>query len=72
MRPEDAAEFANRFVILTIASRSLATPILDTTENQRLVDLLAYLKANVGTYTGVSLINLLHGTCNFHDLEVRQ
>ena len=33
------AEFANLFVTLTIASRNLATPILDTTENQRLVDL---------------------------------
>ena len=70
--PARAAEFANLFVTLTIAGRNLATPILDTTENQRLVDLLAYMKANLGTYTGVSLINLLHELCNLYDLELRQ
>ena len=63
--PARTAEFANLFVTLTITSRNFATPILDTTENQRLVDLLAYMKANLGTYTGVSLIILLHKTCNF-------
>ena len=63
------AEFANLFVTLKIAGRNLATPILDTSENQRLVDLLAYLKASLGTYTGVSLTNLLHRTCNLYDLE---
>ena len=66
------AEFADLFVTLTIAGRNLATPILDTTENQRLVDLLAYMKANLGTYTGVSLINLLQETCNLYNLELRQ
>ena len=39
--PARTAEFANLFVTLTIAGRNLATPTLDTTENQRLVDLLA-------------------------------
>ena len=67
--PARTAEFANLFVNLTIAGRNLATPILDTTENQRLVDLIAYMKANLGTYTEVSLINLLHETCNLYDLE---
>ena len=66
------AEFSNLFMTLTIASRNLATPTLDTTESQSLVDLLAYTKANLGTYTGVSLINLLQETCNFYDLELRQ
>ena len=70
--PVRTAEFANLFVTLTIAGRNLATPILDTTEDQRLVDLLPYLKANLGTYTGVSLINLLHETCNLYNLELRQ
>ena len=44
--PARTAEFANFFVTLTIAGRNLATPTLDTTENQSLVDLLAYMKAN--------------------------
>ena len=70
--PTRTAEFANLFVTLTIAGRNLATPILDSTENQRLVDLLAYMKANLGTYTGVSLINLLREICNRFDLEFRQ
>ena len=70
--PARTAEFSNLFVTLTIAGLNLATPTLDTTENQRLVYLLAYLKANLGTYTGVSLINLLHKTCNFYDLELKQ
>ena len=65
-----SAEFANLFVTLTIAGRNLASPTLDTTENQKLVDLLAYMKANLGTYTGVSLINLLHETCNLYDMEL--
>ena len=69
--PARTAEFANLFVSLTIAGRNLATPILDTTENQSLVDLLAYMKTNLGTYTGVSLINLLHGTCNLYALEFK-
>ena len=60
--PARTAEISNFFVTLTIAGRNLATPTLDTTENQGLVDLLAYMKANIGTYTGVSLINLLHET----------
>ena len=68
--PARTAEFANFFVTLTIAGRNLATPTLDTTENQKFVDLLAYMKANLGTYTGVSLINLLHETCNLYDLEL--
>ena len=55
--PARAAEFANLFVTLTIACRNLATPTLDLTENQKLVDLLAYMKADLGTYTGVSLTN---------------
>ena len=67
--PAHTAEIATLFVTLTIAGRNLATPILDTTENQRLVDLLAYMKSNVGTYSGVSLINLLHETCNLYDLD---
>ena len=70
--PARTAEIANLFVTLTIADRNLATPTLDSTENQRLVDLLAYIKANLGTYTGVSLINLLHETCDLHNLELRQ
>ena len=70
--PARTAEFANLFVTLTIAGRNLGTPIFDTTENQRLIDLLAYMKANIGTYTGVSLINLLHESCNLNDLELRQ
>ena len=70
--PARTAEFANLFVTLTIAGRNLATPILDSTENQRLVDLLAYLKANLGTYTGVSLINLLQETCNHYDLDLKR
>ena len=70
--PARTAEFANLFVTLTIASRILATPTLDTMENQKLVDLLAYMKANLGTYTGVSLINLLHETCIPYDLELRK
>ena len=70
--PARTAELANLFVTLTIAGRNLATPTLDTTENQKLVDLLAYMKANLGTYTGVSLINLLHETCNLYNLELRK
>ena len=70
--PARTAEFAKLFVTLTIAGRNLATPTLDTTENQRLVDLLAYMKANLGTYTGVSLTNQLHKTCNLYDLEFKR
>ena len=69
--PARTAEFANLFVTLTIARRNLAIPTLDTTENQKLVDLLAYMKSNLETYTGVSLINLLHKTCNLYDLEFK-
>ena len=46
--PARTAEFANLFVTFTIAGRSLATPTLDTTEHQRLVDLVAYMKPNLG------------------------
>ena len=70
--PARTAEFANLFLTLTIAGRNLATPTLDTTENQKLEDLLAYMKANLGTYTGVSLTNLLHKTCNPYDLELKR
>ena len=70
--PARIAEFTNLFVTLTIAGRNLATPTLDTTENQKLVELLAYMVANLGTYTGVSLINLLHETCNLYDLEFKR
>ena len=70
--PARTAEIAKFFVTLTIAGRTFATPTLDTTENQSLVDLLAYMKTNLGTYTGVSLINLLHETCNLYDVELRQ
>ena len=70
--PARTAEFANLSVTLTIAGRNLATPILDTTENQKLVDLLAYMKANLGTYTGVSLTNLLHKTGNLYDLDIKR
>ena len=70
--PAGTPEFANLFVTLTIASRNLATPILDSTENQSLVDLLAYMKANLGTYTAVSLTNLLHRSCNLYDLEFKR
>ena len=69
--PARIAEVANVFVTLTIAGRNLATPTLDTTENQGLVDFLAYMKANFRTYTGVSLINLLHEFCNLYDLEFK-
>ena len=70
--PAHTAEFANFFVTLTFGGRNLATPTLDTTENQILVDLLASMKTNLGTYTGVSLINLLHATCNLYDLEFKR
>ena len=70
--PARTAELANLFLTLTIAGRNLATPILDTSENQTLVDLLAYMKTNLGTYTGVSLTNLLHRTCNLYDLESKR
>ena len=70
--PARTGEFANFFVTLTIAGRNLATPTLEKRENQKLVDLLAYMKANFGTYTGVSLINLLHGTCNLYDLDFKR
>ena len=70
--PARTAEFANLFVTLSIASRNLATLILDTSENPKLVDFLAYMKANLGTYTGVSLTNLLHTTCNLYDLEFKR
>ena len=66
------AEFANLFLTLTILGRNLVTPTLDTTENQSLVDLLAYMKTNPVTYTGVSLINLLHETCNLYDLDFKR
>ena len=68
--PARTTEVSNLFVTLTIAGRNLATATLDPTENQSLVDLLPYMKANLGTYTGVSLINLLHETCNLYDLEL--
>ena len=70
--PARTAEFANLFVTFTIAGRNVATPILDTTEIKRLVDLLAYMKDNLGTYSGVSLINLLHETCNRYDMEFKR
>ena len=70
--PARTTEFGNFFVTLTIASRNMATHTLDTSENQSLVDLLAYKKTNLATYTGVSLINLLHEIFNLHDLELRQ
>ena len=70
--PARTAEFANLFVSLTIAVRNLATPTLDTTENQRLVDLVAYMKTNLETYTGVSLTNLLHKICNLYDLKFKR
>ena len=70
--PAHTAEFANFFVTLTIAGRNLATPTLDTTEKQSLVDHLTYMKTNIGTYIGVSLINLLHETCNLYDLQIRK
>ena len=70
--PARTAEFSNLFVTITIAGRNMATPTLDTSENQKLLDLLAHMKTNLGTYTGVSLINLSHETCNLSDLELRQ
>ena len=70
--PAGTAEFANLFVTLTNTCRNLATPTWDTTEKQKLVDLLAYMKANLGTYTGVSLTNLLHKTCKTYELELRK
>ena len=70
--PARTAKFANLLVTLTIAGRNIATPTLNTTENQSLVDLLAYMKTNLGIYTGVSLIDLLHETCNRYDQELRQ
>ena len=70
--PACTAEFANLFATLTIAGRNLATPTLYTTENQCLVDLVAFMKANLGAYSGVSLINLLHETCNLYNLEFRR
>ena len=70
--PARTAEFANLFVTLTIAGRNLATPTLDTTANQSLVYLPAYMKPNLGTYIAVSLINLLHETCNFYNQQIRK
>ena len=70
--PARAAEFADLFVTLIVAGRNLAAPIWDTTENQRLVDLFAYMKTNLGTYTAVSLIDLLHKTCDLYNLEFRR
>ena len=70
--PARTAEFSSLFVTLTNAGRNLATPTLDTTENQILVDLLAYMKANLGTYTAVSLIKILLETCSLYNLEFRQ
>ena len=70
--PARTAEFANLFVTLKIAGRNLDTPILVTSESQRLVDLLAYMKTNLGTYTGMSLTNLLHRTCNLYDLNIKR
>ena len=70
--PACTAEFSKLFVTLTIAGRNLATPILNMTENQRLVDLLAYMKTNLGTYTGVSPINLLPEICNLYDLNFKR
>ena len=70
--PAPTAEFSNRFVTLTIAVRDLATLTWETTENQRLVDLLAYMKTNHWTHTGVSLIKLLHETCNLYAPELRK
>ena len=52
--PARRTEFGQLFVTLTIAGRNLATPTSDKTEIQRLVDLLAYMKANLRTYTGVT------------------
>ena len=49
--PAHTAEFANLFVTLTISGEYLATPTLDTTENRKLVNLLAYMKTDLGTYT---------------------
>ena len=45
--PDRAAEIANFPVTLTIASLIQAFPILDMTENPRMVDLLAYMKTNL-------------------------
>ena len=70
--PARTAEFANLFVTLTTAGRNLATPTLDTTEKQNLVNLVAYMEANLRTYTVVSLINLLHGTCNLYDPKFKR
>ena len=69
--PARTSEFANLFVTFTIAGRNLATPTLDTMENQSLVDLV-YMKANHRTYTEVSLINLLHQTCNLYELKLKK
>ena len=66
------AEYANLFVNFTIVCRNLANPTLDTTENQSLVDLLAFKKTNLETYTGVSLIDLLHETCILYDQEFKR
>ena len=70
--PARTAKFSNLFVTLKFAGRNMATPTLDTTENQSFLDILAYMKANLGTYTGVSLTNLLQETCNLYDLELKQ
>ena len=70
--PTRTAAFASLFVTLIVASRNLDTPILDRTQNRRLVGLLAYMKANLGTYTGESVIDLLHDTCKFYDLQFIQ
>ena len=70
--PARTAELDNLCATLTIGGRNLATPTLDTSEKQKLVGLLAYMKTNLGTYTGVSLINLLHETGSLYDLGFKR
>ena len=70
--PARTAELVKLFVTLTIASRNLDTPTLDTMEIQTFLDILAYMKANLRTYTRVSLINLWHETCNLYNRELKQ
>ena len=55
-------EFANLFVTLEI-SRTL-----ENKENQSLDDLLIYMETNLGVFSEVSQINILHALVNIYDV----
>ena len=55
-------DFANLFVTITI-SRTL-----EKKENQNLDDLLIYMDKNLGVFSVVSQINILHALVNIYDV----